>query len=153
MEKDLFKDKEEFKFRREALSDLVLNKLKEISHLCRGDILRMTTVDTSGHPGGSLSCVDIYTIVYSLANIPEDEVVVSHGHTSPGVYSIIGRQGILDTEEVLAFFRYVNGPYEGHVESHLPGVIWSTGNLGQELSAACGFAMAKKLKEVNKDNE
>lgn len=145
--KEWFKDKEEYNFKGKLLSDSVLNKLKEISHLCRGDILKMTTIAGSGHPGGSLSSVDIYTIVYSLANLPDDEVVISHGHTSPGVYSVLGRLGFFDIEEVLTFFRYVNGPYEGHVESHLPGVIWSTGNLGQGLSAACGFAMAKKLKK------
>jgi transketolase len=149
MSKDLknwFKEKEEFQFKSKKISDDVLSKLEETAKQCRGDILKMTTVAGSGHPGGSLSSIDIYTAVYSLADIPNDEIVVSHGHTSPGVYSILGRLGILDTEEILAFFRHISGPYEGHVESHLPGIIWSTGNLGQGLSAACGFAMAKKLK-------
>jgi transketolase len=149
MSKDLknwFKDKKEYRFKSEKISDDVLSKLEETAKLCRGDILKMTTVAGSGHPGGSMSSIDIYTTVYSLADIPNDEIVVSHGHTSPGVYSILGRLGILDTEEILAFFRHISGPYEGHVESHLPGVVWSTGNLGQGLSAACGFAMAKKLK-------
>lgn len=146
-EKDYFKDREEFGFKRKTISDSVLNKLAEIARLSRGDILKMTTIAGSGHPGGSLSSVDIYTLVYSLANLPDDDVVISHGHTSPGVYSVLGRLGILDTEEILSFFRHANGPYEGHVESHLPGIVWSTGNLGQGLSAACGFAIEKKLKK------
>ena len=145
--KNWFKEKEEYKFKSKNISQDVLSKLEETAKQCRGDIMKMTTVAGSGHPGGSMSSIDIYTAVYSLADIPNDEIVVSHGHTSPGVYSILGRLGILDTEEILAFFRHISGPYEGHVESHLPGIIWSTGNLGQGLSAACGFAMAKKLKK------
>lgn len=145
--KDWFNGKEEYKFKSKNISEEVASKLEETARLCRGDILKMTTVAGSGHPGGSMSSIDIYTTVYSLADITNDEIVVSHGHTSPGVYSILGRLGILDTEEILAFFRHLSGPYEGHVESHLPGIVWSTGNLGQGLSAACGFAMAKKLKK------
>ncbi len=144
--RDWFKEKEEFQFKRKNISEEVVSKLEETARLCRGDIVKMTTVAGSGHPGGSMSSIDIYTTVYSLADPTSDEIVVSHGHTSPGVYSILGRLGILDTEEIIAFFRHISGPYEGHVESHLPGIVWSTGNLGQGLSAACGFAMAKRLK-------
>jgi transketolase len=140
------KEKAEYRFKSKNISEEVLSKLEETARLCRGDIMKMTTVAGSGHPGGSMSSIDIYTTVYSLADLPNDEIVVSHGHTSPGVYSILGRLGILDTEEIIAFFRHISGPYEGHVESHLPGIIWSTGNLGQGLSAACGFAMAKRFK-------
>lgn len=146
---DWFKDKEEFRFKAESISGSVLSKLKEISKLSRGDILKMTTIAGSGHPGGSLSSIDIYTLVYSLSGFLEDKIVVSHGHTSPGVYSILGRLGILDKEDVLSFFRYAGSPYEGHVEAHLPGIEWSTGNLGQGLSAGCGFAMAERIKEKN----
>ncbi len=145
--KNWFKEKEEHRFKSKNISEEVASKLEETARLCRGDIVKMTTVAGSGHPGGSMSSIDIYTTVYSLADLTRDEIVVSHGHTSPGVYSILGRLGILDTEEIIAFFRHISGPYEGHVESHLPGIIWSTGNLGQGLSAACGFAMAKKLKK------
>jgi transketolase len=147
--KNWFKEKEEYQFESKKISQEVASKLEETARLCRGDIMKMTTVAGSGHPGGSMSSIDIYTAVYSLADIPNDEIVVSHGHTSPGVYSILGRLGILDTEEILAFFRHISGPYEGHVESHLPGIVWSTGNLGQGLSAACGFAMAKRFKNDN----
>jgi transketolase len=147
--KNWFKEKEEYQFKSKHISEEVASKLEETARMCRGDIMKMTTVANSGHPGGSMSSIDIYTTVYSLADIPNDEIVVSHGHTSPGVYSILGRLGVLDTEEILAFFRHISGPYEGHVESHLPGIVWSTGNLGQGLSAACGFAMAKRFKNDN----
>ena len=128
--KNWLKEKAEYRFKSENISEEVLSKLEETAKLCRGDIMKMTTVAGSGHPGGSMSSIDIYTAVYSLADIGSDEIVVSHGHTSPGVYSILGRLGILDTEEILAFFRHISGPYEGHVESHLPGIVWSTGKVG-----------------------
>ncbi len=147
--KNWVKEKEEYRFKSKNISEELRSKLEETARLCRGDIVKMTTVAGSGHPGGSMSSIDIYTTVYSLADLTSDEIVVSHGHTSPGVYSILGRLGILDTEEIIAFFRHISGPYEGHVESHLPGIVWSTGNLGQGLSAACGFAMAKKFKADN----
>lgn len=149
MEKYWVASMEEFEFGAEVLTQPVLKRLRDIANECRGDILKMTTIANSGHPGGSMSSIDIYTIVYSLTDLDKNKVVVSHGHTSPGVYSILGRLGIIDREELLSFFRYAGGPYEGHVESHLPHIVWSTGNLGQGLSAGCGFAIASKLKKEN----
>lgn len=147
MGKSWFEDRDEFDFKRESLTEEVHEKLTSISHQCRGDILKMTSVAGSGHPGGSLSSIDIYTVVYSLTDLKRDNVVVSHGHTSPGVYSILGRLGYIDTDDLITFFRYAGSYYEGHVERHIPEIAWSTGNLGQGLSAGCGFAMASKLKE------
>ncbi len=147
MEKDWFRSMKEFEFEEEALSQKALKRLESIAHECRGNILKMTTIAGSGHPGGSLSSIDIYTLVYSLSDLTKDKIVVSHGHTSPGVYSILSRLGIIDREEVLSFFRYAGSPYEGHVESHIPYIVWSTGNLGQGLSAGCGFAFACRIKD------
>jgi transketolase len=132
-----------------------IDRLVELGRLARGDILKMTTLAGSGHPGGSMSSIDLYLAVYSFAHLdpkkledPErDRVVVSHGHTSPGVYATLARLGFLDREEVIAGFRRAGSPYEGHVERHVPGVEWSTGNLGQGLSAACGIALSARLLE------
>ena len=63
-------------------------KLKELQHkaaLSRGDIVAMTYLAGSGHPGGSMSSIDIYTILYNLIDSVTDQVVISHGHTSLGV--------------------------------------------------------------------
>ena len=76
-----------------------------------------------------------------------DRIVVSHGHTSPGVYSALARLGHLPVDEVIAFFRKAKSPFEGHVVKGIPFIDWSTGNLGQGLSAGCGFAMASKIKK------
>lgn len=145
------------RFRAERLDDAAITSLKELARACRGDILKMTTLAASGHPGGSMSSLEIYLTLYSFANIfPEepyrfdrDRIVVSHGHTSPGVYASLGRLGFFDVDDAVAHFRQAGSAYEGHVERSVPGVEWGTGNLGQGLSAACGFALASRIR--NKD--
>ncbi len=135
----------------------VWRNLSELSRLCRGDILKMTTIAGSGHPGGSMSSIDIYLTLFYFANItPEnydelrrDRIVVSHGHTSPGLYSALARLGYIDLADLLVGFRRIHSPFEGHIERNVPGVEWSSGNLGQGLSAGCGMALASKLKKLN----
>ena len=125
----------------------------ELGRLCRGDIIKMTKLATCGHPGGSMSSVDFYIVVWSLANVDpsnpqdpdRDRVVVSHGHTSPAVYSVLGRRGFFPVDEAVAHFRQSGSLFEGHVERSVPGCEWSSGNLGQGLSAAAGMAMAARL--------
>lgn len=141
------------RFEAERLDETSLKKLNELARLARGDILKMTTLAGSGHPGGSMSSIDFYLVLYSYANIhpdspsdPErDRIVISHGHTSPGVYAALGRVGFFPIEMAIANFRKVGTPFEGHVEKGVPGVEWNTGNLGQGLSAGCGFALSAKI--------
>jgi len=140
-----------------TINEPVWKELEELSKVCRGDIIKMTTIAGSGHPGGSMSSIDIYLTIFYFANItpenynaPErDRIVVSHGHTSPGIYSVLARLGFVDREDLLVSFRRLYSPFEGHIERHIPGVEWTTGNLGQGLSAGCGFALAAKLKNLN----
>ncbi len=139
-------------FDKESLTDQDVAQLKEIARLAKGDIIKMTRLAGSGHPGGSMSSLDIYLVVYSYADLygtTRDRIVVSHGHTSPGVYAALARLGHLPVDEVVAFFRKTGSPFEGHVVRGLPFIDWSTGNLGQGLSAGCGFALASKLKKEN----
>jgi len=144
-------------FRAEALPDDVVKRFAETARMCRGDILKMTTLANSGHPGGSMSSIDVYTVLYSCANVDpkqprrgdRDRIVISHGHTSPGVYAALGRRGFFDIDEAICTFRTAGSRYEGHVERCVPGVEWSTGNLGQGLSAACGFALAGRLHQLD----
>lgn len=132
-----------------------IRRLKEIARLCRGDILKMTYVANSGHPGGSMSSLEIFLSIFSFANIDpknprdplRDRIVISHGHTSPGVYSVLGRLGFVNTDEIIVGFRHHASIFEGHVTRGIPGVEWTTGNLGQGLSAGVGFALASKIKE------
>jgi len=141
------------RFSAPALTQEQLARLAELGRLCRGDILKMTELAACGHPGGSMSSIDFYLVVWSLANVDpkhpqdpdRDRIVVSHGHTSPGVYATLGRLGFFPIEEAVAHFRQSGSIFEGHVERAVPGVEWSSGNLGQGLSAAAGMAMAARL--------
>ncbi len=144
-------------FEKEKLEEGKIAKLKEMGRLARGDILKMTTLAKSGHPGGSMSSIDIYLVLYFCTNIepanpcyPErDRIVVSHGHTSPGVYAALAQRGFFDRDKVIAGFRKAGTIFEGHAERGVPGVEWDSGNLGQGLSAGCGFALAARLHHKN----
>ena len=141
------------RFDAEKLDSESLERLSKLSRLARADILKMTTLAGSGHPGGSMSSVDFYLVLYSYANVDpqspsdpdRDRIVISHGHTSPGVYAALGRMGFFPIEAAVAAFRKTGSPFEGHVEKGIPGVEWNTGNLGQGLSAGCGFALGSKI--------
>ncbi|MBT1248758.1 MULTISPECIES: transketolase [unclassified Thermosipho (in: thermotogales)] len=133
----------------------MVEKLKNISKQCRADILTMTTVAGSGHPGGSMSSIDLLVTLYSFANIfpndpwneNRDRILVSHGHISPAVYSTLSAYGFISRDDVLSGFRHPGSIFEGHITRGIPGVEWTTGNLGQGLSAGVGMALAAKLKK------
>lgn len=133
-----------------------IEQLNELSRMCKGDILKMTTIAKSGHPGGSMSSLDLYLALYSYANItPEnrvkdtrDRIVISHGHTAPGIYSVLGHFGFFDINDAIAYFRKAGSIFEGHIEPEVPGIEWATGNLGQGLSAGAGFALAGRQKNL-----
>ncbi len=129
--------------------------LREGARTCRRWAVTMTTLAGSGHPAGSLSSMEMYLMVYAFSDVTPDNacgfdrdfVVVSHGHTSPGAYAALAWLGFFTPEEAVAHFRQVGSPFQGHVERELPGIDWGTGNLGQGLSAAVGFALAQKARD------
>jgi transketolase len=135
------------------LTDAQAARLKELGQLCRGDILKMTTLAASGHPGGSMSSVDFELLLWGFANCDpkdpfkagRDRVIISHGHTSPASYAALARLGYFDVSLPLLGFRRGGSPFEGHVERDVPGIDWGSGNLGQGLSAAVGFALGARL--------
>ena len=141
------------RFQAERLEEAALARLTELGRLARGDILKMTTLAGSGHPGGSMSSIDFYLVLYSYANVhpqspsdpDRDRIIISHGHTSPGVYAALGRIGFYPIEAAITNFRKAGSAFEGHVEKGIPGIEWNTGNLGQGLSAGCGFALGAKV--------
>ncbi|QTX33096.1 transketolase [Aminithiophilus ramosus] len=136
------------------LDDDTLKILRDGATTCRRWAVTMTTLAESGHPAGSLSSLEMALMTYAVADLTPDNashldrdyVVVSHGHTSPGVYSALAWLGFFDPQEAVAHFRQVGSPYQGHVERDLPGIDWGTGNLGQGLSAAVGFALAQRAR-------
>lgn len=118
----------------------------------RRDILRMVHDVNSGHPGGSLGCVEFFVTLYKrILNISSDKItkdifILSNGHISPVYYSILARTGHFDIRE-LNTFRKINSRLQGHPTNHdgLPGVNISSGSLGQGLSVGIGVALSKKL--------
>jgi len=145
------------RFSKGKLTEKEVSFLTEEARQVRGNILRMTTLVGCGHPGGSMSSTEMYVAVWYNANVSpdnagdpgRDRVVVSHGHTSPGVYSVLGRRGFFDLKQAVSTFRLMGSPFEGHIERSVPGVEWSTGNLGQGLSAGCGFALSSRLNGIS----
>jgi transketolase len=108
----------------------------------------------SGHPGGSMSAMDLLTTLYfdqlridpKNPQDPErDRFVLSKGHCTPALYSILALRGFFPVEE-LHKFRSIDDHYSGHPDMvHVKGVDMSTGSLGQGISAAVGMAIAGKL--------
>jgi len=136
------------------LTDAQVARLAALGTAARGDILKMTTLAASGHPGGSMSSLDFLLVLWGFGNCDpknpfkedRDRVVISHGHISPGSYAALARLGYFDPSLPLLGFRRGGSPFEGHVERDVPGIDWDTGNLGQGFSAAVGFALAAKIR-------
>jgi transketolase len=131
----------------EKLSKEHLSLLKAISKSCRRTIIEMLKISQSGHPGGSLSSIDYLALLYSfILSQTGEKIVISNGHISPAVYAILAELDYINKEDVIKSFRKIDSPYEGHVARHVPGIFFGTGPLGVGVSAACGFALAEKLK-------
>ena len=133
-----------------------LSNLSDFITQVRRDILRMVHKVNSGHPGGSLGCVEFFVALYSIIlnrkegfNMDgngEDIFFLSNGHISPVFYSVLARVGYFGIEE-LNTFRLLDSRLQGHPTTHegLPGVRIASGSLGQGLSVAIGACQAKKL--------
>lgn len=128
-----------------------IDKLKNIATKMRVDIINEVSSAKSGHPGGSLSAVEIVALLYfDVMNIPSfddenrDRFVLSKGHASPVLYAALCEKGVFPREELLTF-RKVGTRLQGHPDmKKLPGVDMTTGSLGLGISAAVGMALAGK---------
>ena len=128
--------------------------LQKIAKEVRKGIIDEVYSAKSGHPGGSLSCADILTVLYfNQMNIDEnkpndinrDRLVLSKGHASPALYSVLAEKGYFD-KELLKTFRKIGSDLQGHPDmKKVPGVDMTTGSLGQGLSTAVGMAIASKI--------
>ena len=129
-------------------------ELEKIARNVRNGIIEAVYNGKSGHPGGSLSCADILTVLYfNQMNIDEkspelenrDRFVLSKGHASPALYSVLAERGYFASKE-LSTFRNIESNLQGHPDMRkVPGVDMTTGSLGQGLSVANGMAIAGKL--------
>jgi len=130
--------------------------LKKHAVEIRKDIIRMTAKAGSGHPGGSLSATDILTALYfsQLKHdsknpnwADRDRFILSKGHASPVLYSVLARTGYFSVDQLITF-RELGSPMQGHPDRRrVPGVEASTGSLGQGLSIGIGIALARKLRK------
>lgn len=143
------------------LTELGLEDLKKLQAICkdvRADILRMTAAAGSGHPGGSLSAVELMTALYFnvLNHRPQepqwperDRFILSKGHVCPVLYAAMARSGYFPVDELLTL-RKLDSRLQGHPNVKvLPGLESSSGSLGQGLSIANGLALAAKLDRKN----
>ena len=133
-----------------------IQELKALATQIRRDILRMVNAVNSGHPGGSLGCVEYFVALYGkildyklpfqMEGKNEDLFFLSNGHISPVLYATLARNNFFPVEE-LSTFRKLNTRLQGHptTHDHLPGIRMASGSLGQGLSVAIGAALGKKL--------
>lgn len=133
-----------------------IKKLENIASQIRRDVVRMVHGCSSGHPGGSLGCTDLFTALYfhvlkhnkdfKMDGVNEDLFFLSQGHISPVFYSTLARAGYFEVSE-LATFRKIDSRLQGHPTPHdgLPGIRIASGSLGQGLSVAIGAAQTKVL--------
>lgn len=129
----------------------MMEDLNKLVTQVRRDILRMVHAVNSGHPGGSLGCVEFFVTLYKrILNQSDSEskdlFILSNGHISPVLYSILARTGHFDLDE-LSTFRKIDSRLQGHPTNHdnLPGINISSGSLGQGLSVGIGIGLSKKL--------
>mgnify|MGYP001262969885 FL=1 len=137
-----------------------IGELQKVCSQVRRDIVRMVHGCQSGHPGGSLGCVEFLVSLYfdimnhktgfNMDGENEDLFFLSNGHISPVFYSVLARSGYFPIDE-LKTFRQIDSRLQGHPTTHekLPGVRIASGSLGQGLSVAIGTALTKTL---NSDN-
>ena len=123
-----------------------INYLKKLANENRKRIIDLVRLGKSGHPGGSLSVIDILTAIYELdvdfASEKRSKVVLSKGHTVPALYAVLNSKGIVKDEEMKTF-RKINSRLQGHpFTGTIPEVDATTGLLGQGLSMAVGMAIA-----------
>ncbi len=134
-----------------------LQNLRKIANEVRVDVITMLSAAKSGHPGGSLSVVElVVSLFYWVMNIDpknpkwegRDRFHLSKGHACPTLYSVLARLGYFPKDE-LNKLRQLGGILQGHPHPRTPGVEVASGSLGQGLSVACGMALADRLDRKN----
>ncbi|MGE0599148.1 MAG: transketolase [Dehalococcoidia bacterium] len=141
-----------------TLAPVSIAELTEVAKRIRAHIVEMVYQAQSGHPGGSLSSVELGVSLFwnHLRCNPErpdwpgrDRFILSKGHATPFLYSLLAERGYFSTE-LLANFRTLGSPLQGHPSmGAAPGVEMSSGSLGQGLSFAIGHALSGRLDNLD----
>ncbi len=138
-------------------TDEEIKELENFSKKTRINIVKMIHNAKSGHPGGSLSGADILAVLYNKClNIPSswdkspdfekrDRFILSKGHASPLIYSVLAQKGFFPEDELMTFRKFSSN-LQGHpAKGHVNGIETSTGSLGQGISIGCGIALGLKM--------
>ncbi|MEC8589006.1 MAG: transketolase [Candidatus Thermoplasmatota archaeon] len=130
------------------------SEIEELARRCRIEIVKMVHRAQAGHPGGSLSEIDLMAALYSTSlrvrpDDPDwddrDRFILSKGHASPGMYALLAEKGFISHDD-LHSYRVLGGICQGHVDMKwCPGVDFSAGSLGMGLSFGMGCALAARL--------
>lgn len=135
------------------LEEKRIEELQTIATQLRRDVIEMTYIAQSGHPGGSCSLADIMAYLYfnrmrydvkTPKALDRDRLVLSKGHAAPIWYAALAEAGFFPKEE-LKHLRKIGCLLQGHPCVHIPGVDATTGSLGFGVSIAVGMAAAAKL--------
>ena len=135
-----------------------ISQLEEKARIIRKHVINMIYEAGSGHPGGSLSSVDIFTVLYfsTMRHRPQDpewaerdRFILSKGHAAPAYYAALAEAGYFSVKE-LPSLRKFGSILQGHPDSRTPGVEVSSGSLGQGLSIGCGIALADRANESSR---
>lgn len=138
------------------LNDLEIKDLQELCKENRKNIIKMVHNANSGHIGGAMSSVELLTVLYHKCMntckrwgegedfVNRDRFVLSKGHASALLYSVLSQMGYIAKEDLMGF-RIFGSKLQGHPCPVCAGVEVATGSLGQGLSVACGMAIGLKL--------
>ncbi len=138
------------------LSKIEVNKLEDLCKENRLNALKMVYNAQSGHLGGAFSSAELMTVLFHkcMKTCPKctdssdfdkrDRFVLSKGHASSMLYSVLSQLGYIPKEELMTF-RIFGSRLQGHPVPICPGIDAATGSLGQGLSIACGMAIGLKL--------
>ncbi|MBI5948704.1 MAG: transketolase [Chloroflexi bacterium] len=137
-----------------TIASVSVDELRDIAKRVRAHIVRMVAAAQSGHPGGSLSAVELGVSLFwnhlrcdpSRPDWPDrDRFLLSKGHATPFYYSLLAERGYFSTD-LLSGFRTLGSPLQGHASMNAaPGIEMSGGSLGQGLSFAIGQAKAARM--------
>lgn len=136
-----------------SVKQVDVNELKKSALQIRREIIEAVSRAGCGHPGGSLSAVEIFTVLYGykMRHDPKnpawegrDRLIISKGHCSPVAYAALSHYGYFPKKEMEGYRTY-GSRLQGHVHAGVPGIEFSTGSLGHGLSVANGMAIGARL--------
>ena len=112
-------------------------------------LLELHYFTNSGHLGGNFSCIDLLMTLYHLVMNPDDQFILSKGHSAAALYVTLWSKGLISDSDLITFTKD-NSLLPGHPSgSGIPGLMFSTGSLGHGPSLASGLALSARFKKLN----